>query len=117
MDERERQRIEYTERNERNKVWHKKMQIYQGTVYGTLGVEFLLTMILMSTRAMGLLYVMGILFVAWFVWVLVGYVWVRCPHGDSPINNRASFINSCPYCGTKLGVYPDLKVTKTEENK
>ena len=114
MDEREKQRIEYTERNERNKIWHKRLNIYYVGAWGMLLLEFLLFVGFMAdeNHSMIWLYVMGILFVVWFLWCIVGIFFILCPHCDSFFIHTAPGGNCCRYCGTKLDVFPDLDTSK-----
>lgn len=114
MDDRERQRMEYKERNEKNKVWQKRIKIYYTVAWGTLLLEILLVSVFFMdpTHSKIWLYVMGVLFVMWFVWVIAGNLYIRCPHCDSIIAHMALKASHCPYCGTKLDVFPDLESPK-----
>ncbi len=109
MDEREReaQRIEYTKRNEKNKIWQKRMKIYSTVAWGTLLLEFLLSLFVSRERFF-ILYIMGAIFILWIIWTIGGYIVLTCPHCDRCISHIAG-IDCCPYCGTKLGVFPDLE--------
>ena len=116
MDDREKQRIKYTERNERNKIWHKRLKIYYTGAWGMLLLELLLVggFFMDATHSMIWLYVMGVLFVVWLLWCSVGSIFIRCPHCDSFFVHTAPGGNCCPYCGTKLDVFPDLEALKEE---
>ncbi len=108
MEERERERIAYTERNEKNKVWKKKIKIYYAVSYGFFPFAFVVAMTAAGIKAIWLFYVLGVLFVLWIVWVIGGYCVLTCPHCNRQISHMAMRVQCCPYCGTKLGVFADL---------
>ncbi len=111
MDEKERQRTEYIKRNEKNKIFQKKLKIYYYVALGTLLLEFLLGFVFISipSHPMFILYIMGALFILWMIWAIGGYCIIACPHCGNHISKMAIGFECCPYCGTKIKVYPDLQ--------
>ncbi len=113
MNESERQRIEYIARNEKNKIWNKKIKIYYIGVWGmfVFWLLFLWGLTMISNRSVMLvcLIVLAIVIVIWLIWCVGGWFILPCPHCGGHISHMTMRIKSCPYCGTNLGVFPDLE--------
>ncbi len=117
MDEYEKN--EYTIRNERNKIWTKRMKIYYAGAWGMLLFWILLPWVLamMDNRTVIFvgLFVMAVVFVIWIIWCVAGYIILSCPHCGRHISHMAMRIKCCPFCGTNLWVYSDLEAPKEKE--
>lgn len=106
MSERETEMLEITERNEKNKTFHKRLKRFYIGLILTLFLIILIACMVAKSKIW--LCVMGVTFVAWLVWLIYGIFSIRCPHCSAHINRADPFnIRLCPYCGTILKVYDD----------
>lgn len=105
MDERE---IEFRERNEKNKAWHKRMKIYYFGVYAPWAVIWLFVFLIIDPKINPKIWIwiMGAIFVAWVLWVIFGTSLIRCPHCSARLNRANPWnIRYCPFCATDMKVY------------
>ncbi len=111
--EREKERMECINRNEKNKIWRKRIKIYNTGALVMLLLEALLAMFVLDGKLF-VLYIMGGLLVVWLVWLIIGYIILPCPHCGESISHLAARVDCCPYCGTKLRVFMDLELPEDE---
>ncbi len=108
MDERELELNEIRERNEKNKVFHNKLtRFYIGLLIPLLIIGLIACV---ASKSKICVWIMVAVFVVWVVWLIYGIFSIRCPHCKAYLNRSDPFnIRLCPYCGTTLKVYPDVK--------
>lgn len=98
------------ERNEKNMAFRKRLKNHYIGRYGLIGVLLLggwgLYMFADSKTAIIIgLCVLGAIFVAWFLWCIIGGIRICCPHCDKSIGRSNPWnIRKCPYCGTSLEI-------------
>ncbi len=117
MDDREKQRIEYKERNDRNKAWRKRVIIFYVGVFGLL-VALVAACLLTKYDGYEVTYYATItVMIIIALWCGIGNFFIKCPHCDDLRVLTAPFSERCPYCGTSLIVYPDLELPDTKEKE
>ncbi len=111
--------IKSSMKNEKNKIWKKNIKIYYKGAWGMLVfwilALFILAMVGNRTVILAGLIVTGIVFVIWVIWCVAGYIILPCPHCGRHISHMAMQIKCCPFCGTNLWVYADLKAPQEKE--
>ena len=98
------------ERNEKNKAFRKWLKIYYIVKYGVAGVLLLGSGVLCTLTDSKIAVIMGLcilvaIFVAWFLWCIMGGSKICCPHCNNYIGRSDPWrILKCPYCGTSLEI-------------
>lgn len=98
------------EKNEKNKAFRKRLKNFYIGLYGLLGALLLwvcgLGAFSDSKTAVAIgLGGLGVLFVAWILWCIIGIPRICCPHCGRFIGtSRPWNIRKCPYCGTGLEI-------------
>ncbi len=98
------------ERNDKNRAFRKRLKNFYIGLYVLVGVMFLgaltlKTLTYSKTAVMIGAGVLGVIFVAWMLWLIIGGNKIRCPHCNKYIGRSdPSNIQKCPYCGTSLEV-------------
>lgn len=107
-------------RNERNKVYQKKLKYFYMGVYGLLAAWLLICFTLPAfsdskTSMLVLGVFAAVIFVIWFVLCISAPFIIRCPHCDSTLYRADPLhITICPYCGTNLKIYEYLERENVE---
>lgn len=115
MDDRERQRIEYKERNDRNKAWRKRVIIFYVGAFILLVALVATCLLMKSAEYEESLYATCTVMIIIAFWCVIGNFFIKCPHCDDLRVLTAPFAERCPYCGISLIVYPDLELPDTKE--
>ncbi len=117
MDDRERQRIEYKERNDRNKAWRKRVIIFYVGVFILLVALVATCLLMIFAEYEESLYATSTIMIIIAFWCGIGNFFIKCPHCDDLRVLTAPFAKSCPYCRTSLIVYPDLELPDAKEEE
>lgn len=106
MDDKERQRQEFRNRNERNRKYLKRAKWYYRLFFTLLigGIGWII--VYKSYSRPWVLYSMLAWDIVFVITIIVGAFIMRCPHCDSFLVQGLG--NTCPHCGTKLIEYSDL---------
>ncbi len=98
------------EKNEKNKAFRKRLKTFYIGLYGLLGAMFLWACGLGAfgdskiAVIIGII-VLGVLFVAWILWCVIGIPRICCPHCGRFIGRSNPWnISKCPHCGTSLEI-------------
>lgn len=108
MNERELELNEIKERDEKNKVFHKRLhRFYVGLI---IPIVLAILVLCVMSRNVVWIWVMGGIGVVWVAWLIYGIFSIKCPHCGAHLNRADPFnIRLCPYCGTILKVYSDME--------
>lgn len=106
------------ERNEKNKIFRKRLKNFYIARYGLIGILILgvwgfnifADSKTVATICLG---VLGVIFVIWFLWCIINSARICCPHCNKFIGRSDPWnISKCPYCGTSLEILQYLEREK-----
>lgn len=119
MNDYNEQKIEITERNEKNKAWRKRIKIFNIGLFAPWIILLVLLMVFKNAElpidgeviSSLIMNMFVATFVLWCVWIVFGIFFTRCPHCNGFLNRVPHNIKHCPHCTTILKVYPDFEDT------
>ncbi len=107
MDDKERQRQEFRNRNERNRKYLKKTKWFYRFFFTLFFGNFGWIIVYKSYSRPWVMYTLLAWILLFLISIVIGALILRCPHCDSYIRGQA-YGDICPICGTKIKEYSDL---------